>query len=434
MTAPILLFCALCGQSSQFSAPPVQAVIAAPAVQRRDSSSQELSDFQPPRLSAPASLSSRPSAQPTPALPLADAPPVLIPPARQDPSRGQLQLPPFRGAEPQVEVLAVGQPANGRGSRETRSLADNLLRDAIARGKSATAAGEEFQLQQLLSTPTGRTQHKHVVWNYWDLCSSLARLHFANEERQLLENLDGSGEAVHRRALVGARTRQVEAQIAVVDAQFRLAELASIPIGQRLPLPADAPLVGPYRTEFEPLHRQRAVPDRMRRIDRTLPLRQQLIVTYADGIRAARSALQTTQRDHETGRATSTDAVAAVDHLRQQRMAFLDAVRQYNCDIAEYALAVARPTDSAARLVAMMIKSEPGVSSLGPGVVMQTSAIQPTTTGGPVFAAPQQTIPSLPPSNSVLVQPAKALPSGVPAATGRQSFALPPTAPPRLSR
>ena len=54
------------------------------------------------------------------------------------------------------------------------------------------------------------------------------------------------------------------------DAQQELADLLGIPPTSPLPLAADTPLVGAYRTYFETLFASRMPPPRMRLIDRTL--------------------------------------------------------------------------------------------------------------------------------------------------------------------
>ena len=72
------------------------------------------------------------------------------------------------------------------------------------------------------------------------------------------------------RADAAAQTQ--EAQLGLLRAQYELAALMRAAAGTPLPLPADRPHVGPYRTDFKAMFADRTPPEPARLADRILPV------------------------------------------------------------------------------------------------------------------------------------------------------------------
>jgi hypothetical protein len=177
-----------------------------------------------------------------------------------------------------------------------------------------------------------------------------------------------------------------------------------------LPVPSDRPHVGAYRTHFQEIFAQRSAPPRVRLIDRTMPLRRKAVDLRCQAVVAARDALHATLEAYDAQQAEIEHVLVRIKALARERRAFLQAVRDYNADIADYALAVAGAGASSRDLVAMLIKPPPAPPRSGTlGVTRGQSddltygeeatddEEQPATsegptpaTGEPTLAPPQQ--------------------------------------------
>ena len=116
----------------------------------------------------------------------------------------------------------------------------------------------------------------------------------------------------------------------------------SLPPDAVLPLPADRPLAGPYRTSFQELFAGRIAPERARLLDRTLPIWQQT-VDGAAAVQAAEDVLVAVSENQTSPQGDAAAVAACSDALLQQRREFVRAVCDYNQGIAEYGLTVAAP-------------------------------------------------------------------------------------------
>jgi hypothetical protein len=106
---------------------------------------------------------------------------------------------------------------------------------------------------------------------------------------------------------------------------------------------------------YEEIFAQRVPPPRIRLIHRMLPIRRQAIDAHGDAILAAADALEATGDEFQrTGQGLGA-VLAGAEQLQRERRLFVAAVRQYNCDIAEYLLNVAPLGTSEQTLVSKMI-------------------------------------------------------------------------------
>ena len=213
---------------------------------------------------------------------------------------------------------------------------------------------------------TDRNRQLAIVRGYWKLSATQADYNWAIDEGARLDQVaaaKGLKAAVLSVAQAGGQARVHEAQVGAVAAQQELADLLAWPSTTPLPLAADPPLVGPYRTYFDTLFAGRVPPARTRVIDRSLPIRLQAIQDRTLAVQAASSAIRYAEDARGKGQVDLQALLNCHAELARQRRAFLSTVRDYNLDIGEYALAVADPTLPNERLVAMLIVVRPAAAS-----------------------------------------------------------------------
>ena len=240
--------------------------------------------------------------------------------------------------------------------------AADLLATAQSGPREHPLEGRSLSLLEALSTATGdRPRQLLIARGYWKLWEAQAQFNWLSDTAARFDELAAGRTAVESGVLATARAAALaesqQARVDVVVAQQALADLLPAPTGPAGPGPltTDLPLVGAYRTYFDILFAQRAAPPRLRLIDRTLPLRRDVIDTRTLAVQAALSAAH----QASDARAKATGDLAALlscqAELARQRHDFLTAVSQYNLEVAEYALAVADPALPNDRLVGMLI-------------------------------------------------------------------------------
>ena len=218
------------------------------------------------------------------------------------------------------------------------------------------------------------------------------------ERQQRLAKLQAASDeaADLRTARAVAAADLSEAVVAVTSAQHDLAEVLLLAPSTPLPLPADPPLVGPYRTLFSTLFAGKAAPQRAKMLDQALPLRNQAIEDHAAALAAAEDVLDTALELQTAGQGRLAGVVSALDALVCQQRAFLAAVCRYNHDIADYALVVVSPQTRPEVLVGTLIKqARPSGQTALP---LPTSTTVQTTYEEPISGGPTHTSPlPLPP-------------------------------------
>ncbi len=221
-------------------------------------------------------------------------------------------------------------------------------------------------LELIARVGTDRNRQLAIVRGYWKLSAAQADYNWAVDEGARLDQVaaaKGLESAILSVAQAGGQARVHEAQVGAVAAQQELADLLAWPSTTPLPLAADPPLVGPYRTYFDTLFAGRVPPARTRVIDRSLPIRLQAIQDRTLAVQAASSAIRYAEDARGKGQVDLQALLNCHAELARQRRAFLSTVRDYNLDIGEYALAVADPTLPNERLVAMLIVVKPATAS-----------------------------------------------------------------------
>jgi len=156
-------------------------------------------------------------------------------------------------------------------------------------------------------------------------------------------------------AVAAARADLADARVRLGAGQQELVDLARLPFSEPLPWPVDRPLVEPYSTHFEAIFANRMATGRVRTIVRSLPARHESVASRALAVLAATKAIEMAEADHARGKRPIESVIAAHAALVTQQSAFVEAVRTYNVEIAEYAMAVADLTVPDERFVAMLI-------------------------------------------------------------------------------
>jgi hypothetical protein len=296
----------------------------------------------------------QPAANQTATKQTAAAKPVRMNDKNVQPATANQPLDPTSGNRPAGDGPDASSAANAM-------AAADLLSHALEAPKEAALPGTPISLLQAIG-PLGsnRGGQLAVTHAYWKLSAAQADYNWAIEEADELDKVSAGSAAVERTEMATAhastQARVLEAKLSAVTAQQELADLLGMSPSNPLPLAADAPLVGAYRTYFEAIYAGRLPPPRMRLIDRTLPLRREAIETHVATVQAAASAVHTADEAHAKSQTDIYNLLYCEAELSRQRRSFLVAVRDYNLDIAEYALTVAEPNVPVERVIGMLIR------------------------------------------------------------------------------
>lgn len=288
-------------------------------------------------------------------------------------------------------------------------VAPALLKWTLTPPAGGGLSGRPLSLLEAIQQTLDRNRQIAIVKTYWNLTTGLADYHVANEEMAILAQIappQGESEAALLRAEVAAsNARLQEAKLSAVAAQYDLVTLTQQPSGDaNLPLPSDQPLVGVYRTQFDAMFRNRVAPIALKRIDRTLPISQTLIETRGQAVAAADAALIAMLKDYQEGRIGVASVLQIHRQRRDQRIAFLAAVRDYNHSIATYALSVASLGAGPRDVVSMLIETTPNDKSvLIPSRTAPSLRETPATNLVPV--TPAETKTTQPPAAKVDLSP-----------------------------
>jgi hypothetical protein len=287
------------------------------------------------------------------------------------------------------------QPESGidDATRAAANTSAALLASALTVPDENALDGRPVSLAEALGrAPSG--QRLTVASLYWKLALALADYHWALDESLQLAlppNEDPVDSPLLAAAQASAQARTLEVKAAAVTAQQELADA----IGQStqpLPLTIEQPLVGPYRTEFDSIFANRAAPGRSRAIHRALPHWREAIDLRTAAVQAAASAIAPAEAAYGQEKAGIDTVLYGHRELAQQRRAFLNAVREYNAEIVEYASYIAGPTTSTATIVSMLTRTKP----------LKNSGVSPPGT----FAASNE--PTVAPPEGTSVRPAAA--------------------------
>lgn len=277
-------------------------------------------------------------------------------------------------------------------------------------------------LLEALERSGDRSRRLWITHAYWRVGAAFATLRQATTAIERLE-LVAPGAAVQDRAVLDAlaaeaRSERAGAQAALVAAQQELVDLVRLPPGEPLPWPVDRPLVTAYQTHFESIFANRVATGRVRAINRSLPALHEAIETRAAAVKAAAEAFATVEAEHAKGRLPIEVVAAAAERLEAQERKFIDDVRVYNNEIAEYVMAVADFSVPDERFASMLIgtpipwRQQPAVIAAGATADVPQGAapsLQPALAVPPPVFIPSTGLQAAPP-------PLQAAPSLAPVA------------------
>lgn len=321
-----------------------------------------------------------------------------------------------------------------------RAVAAETIAGLFAVPVSGTLAGRPLTLLDAESAATDRTRQAAVVHAYWRLAAALGEYHVQFDAVRRLRRLEPrpDDDAALRAARANAAERLRRLELDAVRAQQGLAEVARESAGGALPLPADLPHAGPYRTLFDEVFAKQNAPAIARLIHRTLPLRRQGLEARAAAAQAAEYAWEGALDAYRDGAVDLASLLACWTQLVDQRMALAVDVCQYNHQIADYVLAVAGSHVGSRELVTMLIF--PSSQGAGPGggtenlaspqtlpgkraAITLPSDVQPAAWNGPLGTG-RTSQPSS--GKPTLAPPKPTATSGVPAVLPAGPAAVPP--------
>ena len=337
----------------------------------------------------------------------ADPPaPPAVPQAPLTPDAIQPVTPPLPAqslvAPPQPPVASpppLSQPAP---QSESSALLARMLEPIAAQPGRALAPADlalyarPMQLLEPLIRSGDRTRRLWIVQAYWKVSASFAAVRCGTEALERLE-LVAPGADPHDRATLDVATAAARADLAdararLNTAQQELVDLARLPVGEPLPWPVDRPLADPYQTHFEAIFANRIATGRVRAIVRSLPARHEALAARAAAVLAAEKAMAMAEADHAKGKRPIEAVIAAHAALVGQQDDFLEAVRTYNLEIAEYAMAVAElslPDDQfVSMLIGTPIQWRPPTEPLGEAVAPPGSGLPTAGTFPPASLPP----------------------------------------------
>ena len=276
-----------------------------------------------------------------------------------------------------------------------------LWRSAVESLDPAAFQAEKKSLLESFPATADTSAQSSVVKAYWRLATAIVRFKFAEEEATVLGQAT-EPQAAHERALLDAAraaalARQQQLQLAITTGQYELAERAFGSLADRLPWPADMPLMGRYRTNFDLLFAGRTAPISLLRIHKLLPTTLDTLEGCAAAANTGSVAVRQTAAAYASGQAALRELLLAIGQRREQTDAFADAVLRYNEQIADYALAVVGPTANPATIVSTLIDSRtnPAAPAQSDGV-RQASATEPVNPNEAPRVAPSDTAPLAP--------------------------------------
>ncbi len=342
-------------------------------------------------------------------LPQSSSPSVAVPSEQPDsslpprsPMRSTLNTSPPAQSIGQQSSVPSSPPAE-LGTAGRRPLPPEMVAEALVLPTGGAITGRRVTLMDVLANTIQQQRQAEITHAYWRLAEAVAEYHFAFAENAAISQIQvrPADAAMLKTAQSSAAAALEAAEVAAREAQNALADAALLPMDAGLPLPADPPHVGPYRTQFDELFALRAAPPQARLIDRTLPIQRRVIDLRAEAVHAAGDALEAVIDAYREGRIGFTTVLAAMGQLGRQRQALIAAVGRYNHDIADYALAVVAPGTTGSGLIGMLIRrsghsqqpagnTSAGSLPSGPRPA-EASEVQPAMHTAPLASSPKRT-------------------------------------------
>ncbi|MCH2114757.1 MAG: hypothetical protein MK171_07610 [Pirellulales bacterium] len=266
-----------------------------------------------------------------------------------------------------------------------------LLVDLAKRGSSFQLQGIPLTLSDALAGASSRSEQSKCVGLYWQLANSVLTYNLAEREDTELAMLqDGvlpAGRVWQDAGTKAKDTIQTDLQTVRV-LQYRLQKKLRRSGKSTLPLPSDLPHARAYETRYGDLFGDRQSGEAAE-LNRLLELEYSSLTELAGQVEASRGWLDRV-RTGQSPQSDGADLLQAYQSFARSRRLFLQAVSDYNNNIARYTeLATPERVDTQ-RLVAMLIKTKSlGENRRGDQAIWRTSAEQPADVSGLGREAPR---------------------------------------------
>ena len=263
-----------------------------------------------------------------------------------------------------------------------KNLAESILR-SNPRGEK-----NRVGLADVVQTARNTSQRRQIVREYWTGFVNQADADFAAQERSILQQLSQPNnrfeQVLIRAAIRSSEARLAEANLEMAKSNSKIySYLPSLAKGQELVF-ADLPWVGKYKTNANQLAATGRFTSKILNVDKALIGVRDLIQLRAASVYENMTALQQAISEYQNGRVRLSVVVMLNKEVRDQRIAFLTSVRDYNIAIADYAI-TAYPNAVDPQLVAGMLvdtkKTLPKIDLVADRQIRQASGIQNLSPG-----------------------------------------------------
>ncbi|MBP89198.1 MAG: hypothetical protein CMJ64_21195 [Planctomycetaceae bacterium] len=280
-------------------------------------------------------------------------------------------------------------------------LANQILSEAV---RSIELHGDATPLVSALGLADSTTRSR-ILKSYWSLSVAIGRYAFAEHEALYLQKLRRpqarTEDAMLQAHAARASARRSQARLNAIHWQERLSEL--LPNREAgLPVPADMPFVGVYRTQIENLYGRDQAPRRLQEIDRALPHELDIISRRAESIAAFERLVTELSEAYETGAASLGQVLQATEELSEERTKFLDVVLSYNENIADYSLSVVGANAPVTTLLSTLIHAETAARP----ALLADARVRPASAEAPDRAGEAPTPARETPNTFLRVEPA----------------------------
>lgn len=254
-------------------------------------------------------------------------------------------------------------------------------------GAEMTVEDEPLTLLQAVERRTTGVSRVEVVRAYWATTARLLEWQATVRCAEELESL-APDRVIARSILLAAENDRDAAELAYREASLELAALlpTSTSVATASSVPTPRPTTPPhtrsYKTELDTITRGRVVAPRAILLDRTLPVRHSIIEQRNEACEAADIYVQEAIGSYRRGQnaALFQQFAWAVQARRDQELAFIKALMQYNADILGYVNEVVSGSVSDRAFVGTLVRLAPAsasetTDSASPGQNMGTPSV-----------------------------------------------------------
>lgn len=303
--------------------------------------------------------------------------------ASQNSTRGAFgnSNPPLSNQPTQAQPFPK-QPLDLTYDPQLKEIAESILKSNPRGEKNRVSLADVVRIARTSS------QRKQLIREYWTGFVNQTDADFADQERRTLQQLSKPNsrmdQALIRAAMSSGEARLAEANLAMAKSNSKIYKyVPTLTKGQEL-VYADLPWVGKYKTNADILVSTGRFDPKIQNVDKALIGIRDLIQLRAAAVYDNMTAMQEAVGEYQNGRAPLSVVLMLHKEVRDQRIAFLTSVRDYNIAIADFAV-TAYPSAVDPKLVAGMLvdtkKTLPKADVLLDRQIRQASGVQNPRSG-----------------------------------------------------